>query len=62
MMNSINLIREVNGNAVVRDIGDDRISVDLAKPSSMMEILGDQELVILAKDADDRLQIVLEIV
>jgi uncharacterized protein (DUF302 family) len=47
-------------NAVIRDIGNGRVSIELAKPSSLMEMLGDQKLVILSKDADDRLQRVLE--
>lgn len=47
-------------NAVVRDIGSGRVSIELAKPSSMMMILGDQKLVTLAKAADDILQKVLE--
>lgn len=47
-------------NAVVRDLGNGRISVELAKPSSMMEILGDQTLVSLARDADTRLESALE--
>ena len=48
-------------NAVIRDHGNGRVSIELAKPSSMMEILGDQQLVALAKNADDRLKRVLEI-
>src|SRR5690348_5599763 len=32
-------------NAVVRDIGSGRVSVELAKPTSMMKILGDQKLI-----------------
>jgi uncharacterized protein (DUF302 family) len=47
-------------NAVLREIADGRVSIELAKPSSLMEMLGDQELVVLAKDADARLQRVLE--
>jgi uncharacterized protein (DUF302 family) len=47
-------------NAVIREVADNRLSIELAKPSSMMEILGDQELVTLAKDADARLQRVLQ--
>lgn len=47
-------------NAVVRDLGNGKVSVELAKPSAMMEILGDQELVTLAKDADARLERALE--
>jgi uncharacterized protein (DUF302 family) len=47
-------------NAVLRETAEGRVSIELAKPSSLMEILGDQELVSLAKDADARLQRVLE--
>jgi uncharacterized protein (DUF302 family) len=47
-------------NVVIRQLGKDQVSIELAKPSAMMEILGDRELVALAKDADDRLQKVLE--
>ncbi|MGK5083434.1 DUF302 domain-containing protein [Bdellovibrionota bacterium FG-1] len=47
-------------NAVIREVGDGRVSIELAKPSSLMEILGDQDLVTLAKDADARLARVLE--
>ena len=47
-------------NAVLREVADGCVSIELAKPSSLMEILGDQELVSLAKDADARLQRVLE--
>ena len=48
-------------NAVIRDIGKGCVSIELAKPSSMMEILGDQNLVILAKEADEKLQRVLKV-
>lgn len=47
-------------NAVLREIEEGRVSVELAKPSSMMEMLEDQELVALAKDADARLQRALD--
>lgn len=47
-------------NVVVRDIGKGKVSVEVAKPTAMMEILGDQELVQLAKTADTQLQRVLE--
>lgn len=47
-------------NAVVREIGAGRVSIELAKPTSMMTILGDEKLVRLAKAADDILQKVLE--
>jgi len=47
-------------NAVVREVVGGKVSVELAKPSSMMEILGDQALVNLAQEADQRLERVLE--
>jgi len=47
-------------NAVVRDIGGGRVSVELAKPSSLMLILGDEKLVAFAKQADAQLERVLE--
>jgi uncharacterized protein (DUF302 family) len=47
-------------NAVVREIGPSQYSIELAKPSSMMEILGDQELTDMAGEADDRLLKALE--
>ena len=47
-------------NAVVRQLAPGRISVELAKPTSMMKILGDPKLVTLAQAADEILQRVLE--
>ncbi len=47
-------------NAVIRDIGKGKISVELAKPTALMELLGDPQLVEAAKDADHRLARVLE--
>jgi uncharacterized protein (DUF302 family) len=47
-------------NAVVRDLGNDRISVELAKPSTLMKFLGDEKLVTMALDADARLLLALE--
>lgn len=47
-------------NAVVRDLGESRISVELAKPSSLMTVLGDPKLIALAGEADSRLQNLLE--
>lgn len=47
-------------NAVVREIRPGRISVELAAPSGMMRILGDDRLVTLAGDADRRLERALE--
>ncbi len=39
-------------NAVLRDVGDNRISVELAKPSELMKFLGDVKLEKMALDAD----------
>lgn len=47
-------------NAVVRDVGGGRVSVELAKPSSLMQILGDEKLVTFAKEADNQLERALE--
>jgi uncharacterized protein (DUF302 family)/rhodanese-related sulfurtransferase len=47
-------------NAVVRDVGDGRVSVELAKPSSLMKMLGDTPLATLALDADLRLERALQ--
>ena len=46
-------------NAVIRDIGEGRVSVELAKPTFMMKMLGDLKLVDLAKEADRRLSVAL---
>lgn len=47
-------------NAVVRQIEGGRVSVELAKPSSLMLMLGDEKLVTLAKQADLQLKRALE--
>ncbi len=47
-------------NAVVRELASGRYSVELAKPSSMMEILGDADLTEMACEADARLEKALE--
>jgi len=46
-------------NAVIRKIGDDKISVELAKPSALMEMLDDESLVAQAKEADEKLRKVI---
>ena len=46
-------------NAVIRDIGGGRVSVELAKPTFMMKMLDDPKLVELAKEADRRLGVAL---
>lgn len=47
-------------NAVVREISQGKISVEIAKASAVMGILGDEKLTELATAADLRLQRVLE--
>lgn len=47
-------------NAVVREIGPGRCSVELAKPSGMMTMLGDANLASLAASADTVLARALE--
>jgi hypothetical protein len=47
-------------NAVVREISPGKVSIELMKPSAMMEVLGGQALVTLSHDADDRLKLALE--
>ena len=42
-------------NVVVRELEPGSISVELAKPSSLMAVLGDQELAAMAEQADARL-------
>ena len=43
-------------NAVVREVAPGRISVEFAKPSGMMQILGDTKLAELAREADARIE------
>lgn len=47
-------------NVVVREIGPKKVSIEIAKPSSMLKALGDKQLVELARDADTRLEKMLE--
>ena len=47
-------------NAVVREIVPGLISIELAKPSALMEILGDKKLTQLAGDADRILEKVIK--
>lgn len=42
-------------NVVVRELGPGSISVELAKPSSLMAVLGDPQLAAMAEQADARL-------
>ena len=46
-------------NAVIRELAPGRISVELAKPTALMEILGDEKLIRLAQAADQKLERVL---
>ena len=43
-------------NAVVREIAPGRISLEFAKPTAMMQILGDTGLTELAREADTRIE------
>lgn len=47
-------------NAVIREISDNRFSIELTKPSVMMKILGNEQLYKMAIEADTSLQKVLE--
>lgn len=42
-------------NVVVRELKGGKVSVEFAKPSAMMEILGDRQLAEMAKAADEQL-------
>ena len=46
-------------NAVIREIAPGRLSVEFAKPTGMMKILGNDKLVALAKEADIRIEAAL---
>lgn len=43
-------------NAVVREVAPGRISLELAKPTAMMQILGDAKLAELAREADAKIE------
>lgn len=47
-------------NVVVRDIGNGKVSIEAAKPTAMMAILGDAELMKLAAEADGQLERAIE--
>ncbi len=47
-------------NVVVRDVGQGKISIEVAKPSAMMQILGNQTLISLSQNADQTLARALE--
>ena len=43
-------------NAVIREITPGKVSVEFAKPSGMMKIMGDARLVALAAEADIKIE------
>ena len=47
-------------NAVVRDIGNGKMSVEIAKPSAVMKILGNAQMSALAKEVDQMLERALQ--
>lgn len=47
-------------NAVVRDVGGGRMSVEIVRPSAIIEMLGEKYLVELAGEADRKLEQALE--
>ncbi len=47
-------------NAVIREVGKQRYSVELAKPTALMRMVGDDRLVGLAGSADEKLARALE--
>lgn len=47
-------------NVVLRELGPGEISVEIAKPSSLMAFLGDAQLAAMAEQADDRLRRALD--
>lgn len=47
-------------NVVIREVGQGRVSIEVAKPTSMMAVLGNADLVNMAQDADKSLLKVLE--
>jgi uncharacterized protein (DUF302 family) len=47
-------------NAVVRSLGDNQVSVELAKPSELMRFLGDEKLVEFSKSADMKLKAAID--
>jgi uncharacterized protein (DUF302 family) len=49
-------------NAVVRDIGNGKVSIEMIRPSAMMEILRDKKLEELSFKADTMLEEALRII
>ena len=46
-------------NVVLRDVGDGKVSIEIIKPSAMMNMLGDKTLDQLAQEADNLLENVI---
>lgn len=49
-------------NVVIRELKPGTVSVEIARPTAMMEVLGETRLVELARGADEKLQNVLRVV
>lgn len=47
-------------NAVIREVAAGRQSIEFAKPTEMMKVLGDERLVALAKEADAKIERALQ--
>lgn len=47
-------------NAVIREVAAGRQSIEFAKPTGMMKVLGDERLVALAKEADAKIERALQ--
>ena len=43
-------------NAVIREVANGKVSVEFAKPTGMMKILGDAKLTALAAEADSKIE------
>jgi uncharacterized protein (DUF302 family) len=43
-------------NAVIREVAPGKMSVEFIKPTSMMKVLGDSKLTVLAAEADTRIE------
>ena len=47
-------------NVVVRDLGKGKVSIEIAKPTAMMKVLENKELIALAEPADQTLRNLLD--
>lgn len=47
-------------NAVIREVAAGKQSIEFAKPTGMMKVLGDERLVALAKEADAKIERALQ--